>query len=187
MNADALSSFERDIVDTLSAIQQCVADRRHMATKMLIYSLIDSLAWAASDKKPKSTRRNFEEWVAKWMIPNLAVTGVPIEPLDLYAARCAVLHTMTPDSDLSQAGAARTIAYAWGTGKTEFLDFAFSSQSIPNVLAVHYDALVSALRNGIADCLAAADSDEVLRENLDYAAKKHYAYIPVRSGGRNDG
>lgn len=182
MNTEALPSFERDIADTLLAIQQCVAAKQHMPTKILIYSLIDSLAWAASEKRSMSTRRNFENWVSQWMLPKLGVTGVPVAPQDLYAARCAVLHTMTPDSDLSRAGSARTIAYAWGTAKTELLDFAFSSQKITSVVAVHYDALVDALRIGIADFLEAAESNESLRKNLSDAASSHYIYFPVQSG-----
>lgn len=182
MNTEELPSFERDIADTLSAIEQCITSRQHMPAKVLTYSLIDSIAWACSEKNPRSTRKNFEEWVEKWLLPQLTVSGEPVRSHDLYAARCAVLHTMTPDSDLSKTGVARTIAYAWGTGATEFLDFAFASQGIKNVLAIHYDSLLNALRNGIADCLEAAEGDDRLRRNLEHARVKHYSYISAPKG-----
>ena len=180
MNAEGLPSFDRDIADTLTAIQQCMTARQHMPTKILMYSLMDSMAWACSEKQHGSVRKNFEEWVEKWLMPHLSISGESIKPLDLYAARCAVLHTMTPDSDLSASGRARMIAYAWGTAKTEFLDNFFSSENVKNVLAIHYDALLYALRNGIADCLEAGRLDEHLGRNLDFARKKHYSYVPLQ-------
>ena len=37
-----------------------------------------------------------------------------VSGLDLYAARCGVLHTYTMDSRLSTEGKAKRILYAWG-------------------------------------------------------------------------
>ena len=176
------TSFERDIADTLAAIRQSIAAKQHMPTKVLIYAVIDSMAWAASDKGEKSTRKNFESWVARWLIPELPLIGEKIEPVDLYAARCAVLHTMTPDSDLTSKGAARTIAYAWGTSKAEVLAYAFKVKGISNVVALHYDALYAAVNAGISAFLSAAATDQVLGSRLAEGASKHYTYIDAPSG-----
>jgi hypothetical protein len=96
MNTENLKPFERDLADTLLAIEKCIEERRHMPTTILIYSLIDSVAWACSNKAERSTRRNFESWVERWMMPRFAPIAPRIQAVDLYAARCGVLHSMTP-------------------------------------------------------------------------------------------
>lgn len=182
MSTSIQTSFERDITDTLAAIRQSMSAKQHMPTKILIYALIDSVAWAASDKGQKSTRKNFESWVARWLIPELPLIGEKIEPVDLYAARCAVLHTMTPDSELTSKGAARTIAYAWGTSKAEVLAYAFKVNGITNTVALHYDALYAAVEAGISAFLSAAATDQALGNLLAQGASKHYTYIDAPSG-----
>lgn len=180
MDTEKLKPFERDLVDTLLAIEKCIEERRHMPTKILIYSLMDSIAWACSNKADKSTRRNFESWVERWMMPRFASIAPRIRPVDLYAARCAVLHTMTPDSELSRSGAAKKIAYAWGSGKVSVLETVLDVLKVSNVVALHYDDLLDVLRNAIADCLAEADVDPELNQLLQAAAERHYAYVDSR-------
>lgn len=50
---------------------------------------------------------------------------------DLYAAKCSVVHSFTPDSDLTKAGKARVIGYAFGSANVDKLDQAavFAGQS----------------------------------------------------------
>lgn len=177
MNTENLEPFERDLADTLLSIEKCIEARRHMPTSILIYSLIDSIAWACSNKAEKSTRRNFESWVERWMMPRFASIAPRIQPVDLFAARCAVLHSMTPDSDLSRAGTAKRIAYAWGSGKVKALEAVLDGLEVSDVVAIHYDDLLDVMRNAIADCLAEAETDADLNRLLQAAAAQHYAYV----------
>lgn len=177
MNTEKLKPFERDLVDTLLSIEKCIEERRHMPTKILLYSLMDSIAWACSNKAERSTRRNFESWVERWMMPRFASIAPRIQPVDLYAARCAVLHTMTPYSELSRSGMAKKVAYAWGNGKVGVLEAVLDGLNASDVVALHYDDLLDVLRNAIADCLAEADRDADLHRVLQAAAEQHYAYV----------
>lgn len=183
MNTENLKPFERDLVDTLLAIEKCIEERRHMPTKILIYSLMDSMAWACSPKIERATRKNFETWVQRWMMPRFAMLTIQVRPVDLYAARCAVLHSMTPNSELSRGGNARTIAYAWGRGKVEDLRHALAGTGVSDVVALHYDDLLDVLRNAIADCLSEADTDADLRQLLQSAAEQHYVYVSCPPSG----
>ena len=150
-----------------------------MPAKILIYALLDSVAWAASDKKQKETRKNFEAWVSRWLIPELTKISNEVSAVDLYAARCAVLHTMTPNSSLTNSGRARTIAYAWGSARVEALDYAFKTEGLQGVVAIHYDDLHSALAVAVATFLTDAAAGTVLAGRVAEAASQHYVYIPA--------
>jgi hypothetical protein len=186
MTASYLPSFERDVNDTLAAIDHCVQSRQHMPAKILIYSLIDSLAWAAFTPAVNANRQRFEAWTTRWLIPHLLAAGVNVTATDLYAARCSILHSMTPDSELSRSGKARRIAYAWGTGRAENLNEIFRDHGIAGCVALHYDDLVQAVRKGISSFRAEVNRDPVLQVVFREAAEKHYAYINVPVQGPND-
>ena len=81
-----------------------------MPCLVLLYSGID----AAASQEPaagKGVGERFEKWVDRYMLKG---KPLPCTARELYAARCAVVHTFTPDSDLSKAGKARVVAYAYG-------------------------------------------------------------------------
>lgn len=84
-----------------------------------MYSLMDSLAWAGADRKAPNLRTRFEQWTKQWLLPLLPRSTPPLTEIDIYAARCALLHTGTGVSDLYLRGDARRFVYAWGTAKTD--------------------------------------------------------------------
>ncbi len=45
-----------------------------------------------------------------------------VTPMDLYSARCAILHTLTPNSKKSNTKQASVIAYAWGNKNVNILE-----------------------------------------------------------------
>lgn len=93
-----------------------------------------------------------------------------------------MLHTLTGKSSLSTRGAAREVAYAWGTGEAEVLRAAMAAASLPKQLvAVHYQALLKSLRHAVADFVASADNDPQLAAALDAADGKHYTTITSHS------
>jgi hypothetical protein len=49
-------------------------------------------------------------------------TPLPCTGRELQAARCAVVHTFTPDSNLSKGGKARVIGYAYGKAGVKKLE-----------------------------------------------------------------
>jgi hypothetical protein len=95
---------------------------------------------------PGEGRIAFLRWVDNNM---LKVHPLPCTALELYAARCGVLHTLTAESDLSRQGKVRPILYAWGSATTADLDEA--SRRLNRVeVAVHVRDLVSSFREGLA-------------------------------------
>ena len=113
---------------------------------MLLYSAIDIASWLASDNASASVRNYFIAWVDGYMLP---CKPLRCTALELYSARCGLVHTLTPDSRLVEQGA-RRIAYAWGTGKSSDLQRLIEMTSWSSKLvAVHVEELYEAWRFGL--------------------------------------
>lgn len=163
----------------LDAAERCIELRQHLPSLVLIYSHIDTLAWAASDKSGTDVRGHFEAWATRWLIPHLRLHAPEVTATDLYGARCGVLHTLTGKSGLSGKGQAREIAYAWGTGQVEVLQSALKEVGKPcQFVALHYQELLKSLRSAVADFMASADSDGDLAERLHVADARRYVNLP---------
>lgn len=96
----------------VEAIDLCLENRLGTPALILIYTCIDVMATLSRPALTRKTdKRHFVAWAEKHMNcrDRLGVSG-----LDLYAARCGVVHTGTADSALSDDGKARRISYAWG-------------------------------------------------------------------------
>jgi hypothetical protein len=85
----------------------------------IIYSGIDSFGLLAAPPGVLYASPNtFKQWSEKYILTRLqSVEGSPITSVDLYAARCGVLHTSTPISKLERDGSARQVFYQF-KGKT---------------------------------------------------------------------
>ncbi len=108
--------FYRNAIQQLESIEECLNKGRVLSSLCLLYSLID--VTASLERGPNEGKAAFVSWVDENMLKQ---RPLPCTALELYAARCGVLHNFTPDSDLSRKGQARTIVYAWGRSKAEDL------------------------------------------------------------------
>jgi hypothetical protein len=77
---------------------------------ILLYSGVDIAGWMASDNPTTTVRESFTAWVDKYLRPEVALGCTTLE---LYGARCAVVHTLTTESKLYEAGQVRKVVYAW--------------------------------------------------------------------------
>jgi hypothetical protein len=172
--------FLKNNADMIVATARCIELCQFMPALVLMYSHIDTLAWSGSTKKKGSTRRNFESWVSKWLLPELAAKAPQVSATDLYAARCGVLHSLTSKSNLTNAGAAREIAYAWGDANAATLGSDLAASPLSNKLVtLHYEDLFNGLRKAIAKFMEAAEADPALMTYLEEAAGQHYMNIPT--------
>lgn len=172
--------FLKNNAEMLDAAARSTQLRQHLPTAVLIYAHIDTLAWAGSSKQGASVRKNFEDWVSKWMLPELTIETPTLTATDLYAARCGVLHTLTASSDLSDLGKAKKVVYAWGSATAQAAnDVIATSNAAGKVATLHFETLLSALRNGYERFIAAAAQDPVLQQRLEDAAGKHFRTFKV--------
>jgi hypothetical protein len=106
----------RNLENHINAIRICLDNKLILPALVLIYTGMD---FAASLRRPEGndnvTRSDFVCWAEKFMDcrQRLGVSG-----LDLYGARCGVVHTYSPDSDVHRTGKAKRIMYSWGTKET---------------------------------------------------------------------
>lgn len=99
-----------------AGIKACERAKCVVSALTLIYSSVDALA-ALTRTSPDAltTRAEFLGWVEKYFIPELG-RELGLTSLDLYAARCGVVHTYGPASQLSRTGRAKMLIYKWRDG-----------------------------------------------------------------------
>src|SRR5262245_17794796 len=85
--------------ELLPAIDLCLEGKRFIAALLLLYSGVDSLGWLYAKDESERPGRRFTKFVDRFLLPG---SKLNCNSADLWAARCAVLHTMTADSDLSR-------------------------------------------------------------------------------------
>lgn len=136
------------------SIEECKAQQRILSTLVLIYSGIDVLA--SLERQPsEGTKASFVRWCEDYLLKAkpLHCTG-----LELYGARCGVLHTFAAESDLSRSGQVREVIYAWGNANKEDLQAASMRLNRGDV-AIHLDDLVEAFRLGTAAYFEEVEQD----------------------------
>ncbi len=139
----------------LGSIEHALQSKYYLPAQILIYAGIDAAAWLASDTN-EAVGTRFRRWVDRWMLP---VKPLSATAADLYAARCAVLHTLTADSHLSNEGTAHRIAYATGQASAKELQARLDSMGRSDLVVVHIMDLYDAFRLGFADYFESLKSD----------------------------
>ena len=85
---------------------------RNRAALILIYSGIDAMSSLEKNSELRNVKDRFVNWINEYM----HFQDWPEAGMELYGARCGILHTYGPFSDLSDAGRVRPIGYTTGTG-----------------------------------------------------------------------
>jgi hypothetical protein len=168
-------AFYKNYIQILKAAELCLDQDLHMPSLILVFTLIDSFAWAASDKAEKQNRNKFESWLKSWVYP---YSQLPCTPTELYAARCGVLHTLTSKADLNARKGIRQVAYAWGPAKLSTLQSSVEVINRPEIVGVHINELLNAVKEGIARTIEASETDPKLAGRLAQAASLHFSEMP---------
>ena len=139
-------------------------DRKsYRATLILVYSGIDAMAHLTMPaEKEKVTRTDFVAWTERYLRfrnaerqPTLAVPG-----LELYAARCAMVHTYSSEADLHKAGQVkRQIGYG-----DEFLPEVAEKADVENLVMLSIRGLVDAYGRGVVATIQDIKYDEARRQ-----------------------
>jgi hypothetical protein len=153
-----------------AGVEACIEKKLSAPALILIYSGIDTAGWIDSDQS-FTTRSSFINWVDRYLLQArpLACTAV-----DLYAARCGLLHTLTPDSQLSSQGRARRICYAWGQARVADIQRVIdTSNKNSEYVAVHVEELYEAWRLGLLAFTQEIENDPA-RSSRVYAKAKQF-------------
>jgi hypothetical protein len=145
-----------------AAIETLITNRFTLPALILIYSAIDIMAWLNREEDHEDvTRNDFILWADKFLLPDSDLFCVGI---DLYAARCSLLHSYTAKSRLSRNRKASVISYAWGAASEDDLQRALAGADIQDVKVVHVEKLFSALKVGIRRFIRFARNKKLILE-----------------------
>jgi hypothetical protein len=154
-----------------------LTERRFIQPALVVqYSAMDAAAWLDVQAAGDVTRKDFVTWTERYFLPD---SGLKCTGLELYGARCGLLHSHTAFSKLSREGGIRTIGYAWGTGKAEDLNEAAVHLNRPDVVGVHMDDLLKALRAAIQSFLSEVAVDGKRWQNVAMRSKKLFDVVPA--------
>ncbi|ELC7322303.1 hypothetical protein D7T48_01555 [Stenotrophomonas maltophilia] len=142
--------IQRYVASTSFAIKLLFDQKLLHHSLVIMYSAIDTCGLLdAPVTQTEATGTSFKEWVKKYV---LAESALEFNDVDLWAARCAVLHTFTPKSKLSQAGGARQLHYYTGDDSDAHIQkFTSEIRALDNGkhLPVHYGDLAQAILLGM--------------------------------------
>ena len=114
---------------------------------VLVYTSLDTLAWAVHGHETAEVKRRFVSVCEKYVLPG---SSIECTPLELYAARCSILHSLGWESELSKAGKARAVFYSFGTDNPKTAQEAFDHAHPGRFIAVHADELLKAVMTAVA-------------------------------------
>jgi hypothetical protein len=170
-----MENLFKNYYQLIHAAEECIKGRMTLPALILIYVAIDSVSWTASEDPEVATR--FKKWVNTWMLKNGKLKCTAEE---LYAARCGVIHTLTPNSSLSERKGVKRIAYAWGKAKQDKLEETVSSLSLSNeISSIHLEDLFCVFKDGFADYLEHMFSSDEKREQFLKKAGQHFAHVEM--------
>jgi hypothetical protein len=171
--------IEKNLVTNLNnliaAIKLCIDNELIAPALMLLYSGIDIVG--ALERKPGiGTKASFLQWVDSYMLKSKPLHCSAIE---LYGARCGLLHTLAAQSDLSKSGKARQVIYASGSAKSKDLSTASRLLNRTDVVSVHVNELFDAFKNGLVSYFEEIDKDEARRSLVMKNAGIWLTYSPI--------
>ena len=169
-----MEAFLRNIRSILDAIDLCLEKGLAPPALILIYSCIDILG-SLERAKSEGTKHSFIRWVEKYLIEG---KSLDFTATDLYSARCAVLHTLTAESELSNQGTARKVVYSWGTAPVGDLKEAIKRLK-KDVVSIHINELNEALVLGIDQYLEEVGKDESRRKLVITNGEKSFNNVPI--------
>ncbi len=141
--------YEKNISELINTIDSVFSSKAYLPSLILIYSAIDIMAWLNRNKNHQySDGSDFKAWVSTYLLPD---SNLKCSSIDLWAARCSIVHTYTAVSRLSDTDKAKQLYYCIGTGKRETLQtFIDNNPKKRNkVIAESIDILLNALKVAI--------------------------------------
>jgi hypothetical protein len=156
----------------LRGIEICLENQCLVSGVALIFSAIDSLAALTRSVQDSDTSRGvFIDWVERFFP---SPSGLACNALDLYAARCGVLHTYSPESRLRRDGSARPLIYQWHGGPAPDPNVLIP----PRAITVEIETLHEAFISAVHEFLSAVDTDSETRRRVTHHLPDLLCYRP---------
>lgn len=170
---DPISKITGHLGAIVRAVDLCLGEKLILPTLMLIYSGIDALA-ALEKHQDEGTKRSFVRWADRYLAPKMTCSGI-----DLYGARCGIVHSLSASSDLSRDRKARLVIYAWGTSKAEDLEAIAEALEWKNQVVIHISDLRDSFAEAIGEYFEDVATDEArVAMVTKNAGKEWLSHVP---------
>ena len=146
---------------------------------VLIYTATDTLAWALYGDRVNEVRQRFTSLCEAHLLPG---SQIQCTALELYAARCSILHTLGWESELSRSGKARSVFYSFGSDDPTLAQAALELTHPGKFISLKADDLLAAVQKAVATVAALAPTDVELASRLSVAAGKQYRSLETGAG-----
>ncbi len=168
--SEAIAFLKQKFDELLTVAESCVRDKVTTPALVLIYSGIDVAGWLYAGDPRASPKARFTKWVTRYLLP---AEALPVSALELYGARCGLLHNFGSESDLSRRGKVRQIQYARGSSSRETLiEMARNVKMEKQHTALKVEELITAFRTGLARFFEdAAANPKMARTLIERSAK----------------
>ena len=164
----------------LNALQQirrgmdlCLGQGLSAPTLTLLFSGIDKMAWLSCGKE-EVTRHDFLAWVERYLLPD---SGLGCTSIELYSARCGIVHTQSPDARATRDGMARKIFYSWGTGRSEDLQAYIDLADPGGAVALDIGQLVKAFDVAVDRFVGESDQTPALAQDVEQRLQKVFCDV----------
>lgn len=141
--------FDEGCKNLAIAINVCLANKLRLPGLILLYASIDIMAWLNRPVCHIDVQRSdFISWVNEFLLPG---TALKCKAIDIYSARCGLIHSYTAESRISRKGDAKQIWYAYAPKGAEDLQSLIDKDIKLSAIAVavQIEQLFDAFSNGI--------------------------------------
>jgi hypothetical protein len=175
----AKNIYENNLRELIKTIDYCFKGKESFSGLILLYSLIDIMAWLSRDQHDAdSTKSDFIRWVEEFLLPG---SSLVCTAEDLYSARCSIIHSYAPEwgTSMSSQSEVKQIFYIWGKAHKGTLGghVNSSSEKKDENVVLHLDDLVNALKIAIQRFNDSLTYNRALSELIDERSKKFFISI----------
>ena len=151
-----------------------------LPTLIVLYSGMDAIASVSRPADAPEAGRHFIRWCDQYLsVP----APVPLRGVDIYAARCAVIHSFSASSSLSERGKARLLGYRSGPGASEVWDNIDTTMA-DRIVIVEIERLADAFFDAVARCIPDLYSTTARAELTDRRLRSLLAFLPYSAPRR---
>ena len=159
-------------VGNMDVIDECFRDDKYNVRSIpgliLYYSTIDIMTWLGSSRDEAKGGDDFAEWSDKYLTKHLT-TDKACRGVDLWGARCGLIHMASSKSKLLGQGKAEEIIY-------------YKNPARPlrdDRIQLEFFDMRNALEKAIEEFLSEADNDPLLKDRILNKARKVLTHFPV--------
>jgi hypothetical protein len=173
-------SLRSKLEQVIAAAKICDRAEFHTPALILLYSVIDAAAALCAEQPQKHIQQYYTAWVDRYLLPS---SKLECSAIDVWGARCGVVHTLSNESNFSRRAEARKIIYVNRGGDRSVLegferirtadDLAEARGQAENAetkqsenVIVEVESLVEAVLRGIDSMFLDIDNDPILAQRV---------------------